>query len=213
VTSRSRSRFLALRVRTIACVAGSVLTLVGTGAAELAAVPDAVWVGELAAGALLVSGLYNSHLLYRAREQREAELAARAEARAELRRRVRTLAAPDAQDGQCPVCGLDDLDALAADDASLEQAGSWRRVVEYGRRRVHRECAELVPLSDDERAATPTDLAMLQVSWALYSAFGVPPMGLSPAQLQHAVASGRLSISHARELLGFMAPNAEDSCR
>lgn len=88
-------------------------------------------------------------LLQRARAQEAQELDRRAEEkerRERLREQLRTLAAPDAVDGQCPVCGLDDLDQLAAVDAELEEPGSrFQRVVPYGARRAHQECAELAP--------------------------------------------------------------------
>lgn len=85
----------------------------------------------------------------RLRAQHDEELYRRAEERVRrerLRQELRTLAAPDAVDGQCPVCGYDDLDELAAVDAELEEPGSrFTRVVSYGARRAHQECAELVP--------------------------------------------------------------------
>lgn len=87
--------------------------------------------------------------LQRARAQEARELGRRAEEkerRERLRQELRTLAAPDAVDGQCPVCGFDDLDQLAAVDAALEEPGSrFQRVVPYGPRRAHQECAELAP--------------------------------------------------------------------
>lgn len=88
-------------------------------------------------------------LIGRLRLQLDREADERAEARKRrerLRQQLRTLAAPDAVDGQCPVCGLDDLGQLAAVDAQLEEPGSrFTRVVPYGARRAHQECAELVP--------------------------------------------------------------------
>jgi hypothetical protein len=76
-------------------------------------------------------------------DEREVEAARRVK----LRQQLHTLAAPDAVDGQCPVCGLDDLEALAAVDAELEEGADSRflRVKPYGKRRAHAECAELVP--------------------------------------------------------------------
>lgn len=54
------------------------------------------------------------------------------------------LKAPDAGPGQCPVCGMADLDELARDDRFMER-GDRSKVVQYGRQRAHRDCAELVP--------------------------------------------------------------------
>jgi hypothetical protein len=58
--------------------------------------------------------------------------------------KLRQLHAPDATAGQCPVCGMDDLDQLAADDRLMER-GPFAKVVAYGLRRAHWECAEFVP--------------------------------------------------------------------
>lgn len=93
----------------------------------------------------------------RAQAQREAEMRGQVAARRErLRRGLHTPRAPQAADGQCPVCGYDDLDALAADDAFLEESGSrFARVASYGARRAHQECAELVPYTK-----SPTELAL-----------------------------------------------------
>lgn len=72
--------------------------------------------------------------------QEDARLKAR-EAAAVLR----TPRAPDAGPDQCPVCGGYGLDALAADDAFMERGPDQAKVVAYGRRRAHWDCAEFVP--------------------------------------------------------------------
>lgn len=86
---------------------------------------------------------------HRAREQKQRALDKRVKEKAwreQLRQELHTLKAPDADGGQCPVCSFDDLAELAAVDEELEEPGSrFRRVVPYGARRAHQECAELVP--------------------------------------------------------------------
>lgn len=56
------------------------------------------------------------------------------------------LKAPNPAAGQCPVCGLEDLDERAVGDDLLGDAGTaLARVVPYGPDRAHSECATVVP--------------------------------------------------------------------
>ncbi len=56
------------------------------------------------------------------------------------------LRAPNPAPGQCPVCGLADLDERAVGDGLLGDAGTaLARVVPYGPDRAHAECAAVVP--------------------------------------------------------------------
>lgn len=73
----------------------------------------------------------------------EALEAARVKAATEARE-LRTPRAPDAGPDQCPVCGMYGLNEIAADDAFMDR-GDRARVVPWGRRRAHRDCAEFVP--------------------------------------------------------------------
>jgi len=96
----------------------------------------------------------------RVQYQREVdERAVEAARREKLRQQLHTLVAPDAVDGQCPVCGLDDLDELAAVDQELEEGADSRftRVRTYGSHRAHAECAELVPYKP-----SPTEAAIAE---------------------------------------------------
>jgi hypothetical protein len=58
---------------------------------------------------------------------------------------LRTPRVPDAGPDQCPVCGGFGLDALAADDQFMERGPDRAKVVTYGPRRAHWDCAEVVP--------------------------------------------------------------------
>jgi hypothetical protein len=60
-------------------------------------------------------------------------------------RDLRTPRAPDAGPDQCPVCGGFGLADLAADDAFMERGPDRAKVVAWGRKRAHWDCAELVP--------------------------------------------------------------------
>lgn len=84
------------------------------------------------------------HTNAKLREQRDAQEAATHQAEAEAAL-LRQLSAPDAGPGQCPACGLEELDELASDDELMERGPDRCKVVPYGRRRAHRECAEFVP--------------------------------------------------------------------
>jgi hypothetical protein len=72
---------------------------------------------------------------------------------------------PDAGPDQCPVCGDYGLDALAADDEFMER-GLLAKVVAYGWKRAHWDCAEFVPYKPmtafgadaDRRELRPTPL-------------------------------------------------------
>lgn len=64
-----------------------------------------------------------------------------AQAAAELR----TLKAPDAPAGTCPVCGLADLAERRVANTLLDLAPGERYVVPYGHREAHAECAAIVP--------------------------------------------------------------------
>jgi hypothetical protein len=111
----------------------------------------ATWWSVLLAPLLLVPFLVCMVMALRLsdaqRRQREVERDAAAA--------LRTLRAPDAGPGQCPVCGMDDLDRLAADDGFMERGPDRSKVVAYGRRRAHRGCAEFVPY-----VAPPTPLGV-----------------------------------------------------
>lgn len=50
---------------------------------------------------------------------------------------------PCPEPGQCPVCGMTDLDELAQEDMDF---GACVRVVPYGIHYAHWDCAELVPV-------------------------------------------------------------------
>jgi hypothetical protein len=69
--------------------------------------------------------------------------ARRAAAEAEAKE-LHTLRAPDAGPDQCPVCGGYGLTALAEDDVFMDR-GPLAKVVAYGWKRAHWDCAELVP--------------------------------------------------------------------
>jgi Zn-finger nucleic acid-binding protein len=71
---------------------------------------------------------------------------------------LRTPRVPDAGLDQCPVCGGYGLDALAADDKLMER-GALSKVVPYGPRRAHWDCAEFVPYKP-----TQAELRTLQSS-------------------------------------------------
>lgn len=66
--------------------------------------------------------------------------AAKAEAKA-----LRTPRAPDAGPDQCPVCGGFGLGELAADDKLMERGADRAKVVPWGPKRAHWDCAEFVP--------------------------------------------------------------------
>ena len=57
---------------------------------------------------------------------------------------LRTPRVPDAVPDQCPVCGGFGLDELAADDEFMER-GALAKVMLYGSRRAHWDCAEVAP--------------------------------------------------------------------
>lgn len=94
------------------------------------------------ATSVVVDGVYGALWFGARREARRLAVVAAKEAKeaAELR----TPRAPDAGPDQCPVCGGYGLDEVAADDAFMER-GERARVVPWGRKRAHRDCAELVP--------------------------------------------------------------------
>jgi hypothetical protein len=92
---------------------------------------------------------------------RAARLEAAAKAAREAKE-LRTLRAPDAGPDQCPVCGCYGLTALAADDQFMDR-GPLAKVVAYGGKRAHWDCAEFVPYkppvaSADMRELRPTPL-------------------------------------------------------
>lgn len=60
-------------------------------------------------------------------------------------RTLRAPRAPTAGPDQCPVCGGYGLNDLAADDAFMERGPDRAKVVTWGIRRAHRDCAEMVP--------------------------------------------------------------------
>lgn len=106
----------------VALVASPVVALLPT--AVLAAAGGVCWVG--------------------AHHAEEAQLAAKRREAADARA-LRTLRAPDAGPDQCPVCGGYGLAKLTADDAFMERGTDRAKVVPYGRKRAHRDCAELAP--------------------------------------------------------------------
>lgn len=73
--------------------------------------------------------------------QAGVRLAALAAERAELH----TPRAPDAAPDQCPICAGFGLDELAADDTFMERGPDRAKIVAYGTRRAHWDCAEVVP--------------------------------------------------------------------
>lgn len=73
-----------------------------------------------------------------------AESAAQVRASAEARE-LRTPRVPNAGPDQCPVCGGLGLADLAADDAFMERGPDRAKVVAWGSRRAHWDCAELMP--------------------------------------------------------------------
>jgi hypothetical protein len=122
--------------------------IVANGIRVLAGWPTpATWWSVLLAPVLLVPFVGCMVMAFRLsdaqRRQREVEREAAAE--------LRTLRAPNADPGQCPVCGMDDLDQLAADDGFMERGPDRSKVVAYGRRRAHRDCAEFVPYVPTEQ--------------------------------------------------------------
>jgi hypothetical protein len=79
-----------------------------------------------------------------AHRTQEAQLAAKQREAADTRA-LRTPRAPNAGPDQCPVCGGYGLNDLAADDVFMERGPDRCKVVPYGRRRAHWDCAEFVP--------------------------------------------------------------------
>jgi hypothetical protein len=79
----------------------------------------------------------------RARRESRVLSVARLRAEAELAE-LHTPRVPDAGPDQCPVCAGFGLDDLAADDAFMDR-GALAKVVAYGPRRAHWDCAEFVP--------------------------------------------------------------------
>jgi hypothetical protein len=143
-----------LQVHAIGAFAVVVLLFVAMFAAALLGCSSPYWLAfyPAVAGCLFVM-LRSAAAVGRLREQEsEARIRAR-----ERHRDVRRLSAPDAGEGQCPVCGYDDLAALAQRDAFLHETGSRRRVAEYGPRRAHQECAELVPYTPGAAEAAATE--------------------------------------------------------
>jgi hypothetical protein len=159
----------------------SMVVVVLTAGAGVCVLIDAWMAARVvdAAGLVVVAvAIVALERLRRAREQERLEHHRREQRRAELR----TLAAPDAGYGQCPVCALGDLDALAADDRATGAIGSCRRVVDYGQRRAHQECAGLVPLRESSAPpAVPafTGMTMRQLSQALAAVFCAPSAQLA----------------------------------
>lgn len=95
------------------------------------------------ATSVVVDGVYGGLWWAARREtrQRAAVVAKEAVEAAALR----TPRAPDAGPDQCPVCAMADLDELAADDRLMERGPDRCKVVPYGSRRAHRDCAEMAP--------------------------------------------------------------------
>ena len=91
----------------------------------------------------------------RSRRTRIALEAARAAAEREAAV-LRTPRAPDAGPDQCPVCGGYGLDALAKDDAFMER-GALAKVVPWGSRRAHWDCAEFSPYVEPKQHFEPFD--------------------------------------------------------
>jgi hypothetical protein len=99
------------------------------------------WWSDLAAPILLVPFFVCMALTFRlSDQQRRQREAAVAEARV-----LRTPRAPNAGPDQCPVCGGFGLTDLAADDAFMERGPDRAKVVAWGSRRAHRDCAEMSP--------------------------------------------------------------------
>lgn len=73
---------------------------------------------------------------------------------------LRTPRVPDAGPDQCPVCGGFGLDELAADDEFMDR-GVLAKVVPYGARRAHWDCAELVPYQPTQAEQRKPDFARL----------------------------------------------------
>jgi hypothetical protein len=73
---------------------------------------------------------------------------------------LRTPRAPDAGPDECPVCGGFGLDELAADDEFMER-GALAKVVAYGSRRAHWDCAEFVPCQPTQAEQRKPDFARL----------------------------------------------------
>jgi hypothetical protein len=116
--------------------------LVANGIRLVATYPGPkTWWSALAAPLLLVPFLGCMVMALRLGDAQKRQREAAAAEAAELR----TLRAPDAGRGQCPVCAMDDLDELAADDELMDRGPGRCKVVAYGSRRAHRDCAELVP--------------------------------------------------------------------
>lgn len=117
-----------------------------SGASAVVWVPTSLLIFAFAALGLVVS--------MRMHQVRLAETAERERAAVERRDLLR-LRAPDPGPGQCPVCSLTDLDALAADDRFLGHAGTpWARVVPHGPHRAHSECAAVVPYAPPPRSTS-----------------------------------------------------------
>lgn len=70
---------------------------------------------------------------------------------------LRTPRVPDAGPGQCPVCGGFGLTELAKDDAFMARGADRAKVVAWGRKRAHRDCAEFVPYVPTKRDAQGAD--------------------------------------------------------
>lgn len=141
-TDLRENRWLRARLAVLVLIAVWLPTMVALVASPVVALlPTAVLA---AAGGVCWVGAHRTQEAHLAAKQREA-----ADARA--LRTLRTLRAPDAGPDQCPVCGMGDLDELAADDEMMERGPGRCKVVPYGRRRAHRDCAEFVPYVPTER--------------------------------------------------------------
>jgi hypothetical protein len=120
------------------------------------------------------------------------------------------LKAPDPAPGQCPVCGLEDLDELAALDAdglSGEIDPALVRVVAYGPHRAHYGCAQVVPYrpSADEREALAHESHHI-------NGVHVAQFGCSRCAGELAAASTKPATARAHHCFGFSAHGRWTSC-
>ena len=97
----------------------------------------------------------------RARRESRVLKAARLRIEAEATE-LRIPRAPDAGPDQCPVCGGFGLDELAADDEFMDR-GALAKVVPYGARRAHWDCAKLVSYQPTQAEQRTLDAARLAV--------------------------------------------------
>lgn len=122
------------------------------------------------------------------------------------------LKAPNPAPGQCPVCGLEDLDERAAGDDLLGDAGTaLAKVVPYGPDRAHFECAATVPYVDRAAARAEREREHLAGQHRLGAKYDCPicadPSRDPQRELVHLL--GGVTMQH----MGYGLAGTLDLCR